>query len=94
MPAANSGRFGTSGRGILVGPGRQIASLAAFKSFPIRERIALRVQISFTNLFNHANFDIPALNISAPNSVATIRAIQARDLAGPRNGLIGARLDW
>ncbi len=94
VPAANSGRFGTSGRGILVGPGRQTASLAAFKSFPIRERIALRVQISFTNLFNHANFDIPALNISAPNAVSTIRAVQGRDLAGPRNGLIGARLDW
>lgn len=95
VPLANSGRFGTSGRGILVGPGRQIASAALFKSFPVRERVFLRVQVSFTNLFNRANFDIPALNISAPNAVGTIRAVQtARDLAGPRNGLIGARLDW
>lgn len=94
IPAANAGRFGTSGRGILIGPGRQTASLALFKSFPVRERVFLRVQMSFTNLFNHGNFDIPALNISAPNAVATIRAVQARDLAGPRNGLIGARLDW
>jgi hypothetical protein len=53
-----------------------------------------RVSISFTNLFNKANFDIPALNISAPNNVATIRATSGRDLAGPRNGLIGARLEW
>jgi hypothetical protein len=53
-----------------------------------------RVQVSFTNLFNHANFDIPALNISAPAVVGTSRAIQGRDLAGPRNGLLGARLDW
>lgn len=94
VPAANSGRFGTSGRNILVGPGRQIASAALFKSFPIRERVFFRVQISFTNLFNRANFDVPALNISAPNNVATIRATSGRDLAGPRNGLIGARLDW
>jgi len=65
-----------------------------FKSFPIRERVFFRVQISFTNLFNHANFDVPAVNISAPNAVGTIRAVQARDLAGPRNGLIGARIDW
>ena len=94
IPAANSGRFGTSGRGIILGPSRQTASAAMFKSFPLRERVFLRVQVSFTNLFNHANFDIPALNISAPNAVGTIRAIQARDLAGPRNGLIGARIDW
>jgi hypothetical protein len=93
-PPANAGRFGNSGRGILIGPGRQIASLAMFKSFPIRERVFFRVQISFTNLFNHANFDVPAVNISAPNAVGTIRAVQARDLAGPRNGLIGARIDW
>ncbi len=94
IPAANAGRFGTSGRGILIGPSRQTASAAMFKSFPVRERVFLRVQISFTNLFNHGNFDIPALNISAPNAVGTIRAVQGRDLAGPRNGLIGARLDW
>ncbi len=94
VPAANSGRFGTSGRGIIAGPGRQTASAALFKSFPVREKMFFRVQVSFTNLFNKANFDIPALNISAPNAVGTIRAVQARDLAGPRNGLIGARLDW
>jgi hypothetical protein len=89
-----SGRFGNSGRGILIGPGRQIASAGLFKSFPIRERMNFRVQISFTNLFNHANFDIPALNISAPSAVGTIRSTQTRDLAGPRNGLLGARLDF
>ena len=89
-----NGRFGNSGRGILIGPGRQTASAALFKSFPIRERMNFRVQISFTNLFNRANFDIPSLNISAPNAVSTIRAVQSRDLAGPRNGLLGARLDF
>ncbi|MBK9169805.1 MAG: carboxypeptidase regulatory-like domain-containing protein [Bryobacterales bacterium] len=94
VPTANSGRFGNSGRGVLVGPGREIASGALFKSFPVRERMFFRVQISFTNLLNRANFDVPALNISAPNNVATIRATQGRDLAGPRNALIGARLDW
>jgi hypothetical protein len=89
-----NGRFGNSGRGILAGPGRHAASAALFKSFPIRERIAFRIQISFTNLFNNANFDIPSLNISAPNTVAKIRSTQARDLAGPRNGLFGARIDF
>ena len=89
-----SGRFGNSGRGILTGPGRQVASAALFKSFPIGERMALRIQISSTNLFNRANFDAPNLSISAPNTVGRIRTIQTRDLAGPRNTLIGARLDF
>lgn len=89
-----NGRFGNSGRGVLIGPGRQAASAGLFKSFPIRERMFFRVQASFTNLFNQANFDIPALNISAQGAVARIRAVQGRDLAGPRNGLIGARFDF
>ena len=37
-------------------------------------------------------------NIADPGQVerltAEFRAIAGRDLAGPRNGLIGARLDW
>ena len=79
---------------IALGIARQVASAALLKSIPIRERMNFRVQISFTNLFNKANFDVPSLNISAPNAVGTIRAVQTRDLAGPRNGLIGARLDF
>jgi hypothetical protein len=93
-PPANAGRFGNSGRSILVGPGRQTASAGLFKSFPIRERMFFRVQVSFTNLFNRANFGTPALNISAPAAVGSITSIQTRDSAGPRNGLLGARLDW
>ncbi|MEX2263148.1 MAG: carboxypeptidase-like regulatory domain-containing protein [Bryobacteraceae bacterium] len=88
------GGFGNSGKGILVGPGRHVASAALFKSVPLGERMNLRFQMSFTNLFNTANFDVPSLNISAPNAVARIRATQGRDLAGPRNGLIGIRLDF
>jgi hypothetical protein len=89
-----SGRFGNSGRGVVVGPGRHIASAALFKAYPLSDRIMFRLQISFTNLFNNANFDVPALSISAPANVAKIRATQSRDLAGPRNGLIGARIEF
>jgi hypothetical protein len=89
-----AGRFGNSGRGIIVGPGRQAAHLGLFKSFPMGERVNLRFQATFTNVLNHPNFDNPVLNISAPGSVARIRSIQGRDLAGPRTGLIGARLDF
>ncbi|MBK9169583.1 MAG: carboxypeptidase regulatory-like domain-containing protein [Bryobacterales bacterium] len=89
-----NGRFGNSGRGILEGPGRQIASAALFKTVSITERVQFRIQASFTNLFNRANFNNPALNISAPNAVTRITNIQTRDLAGPRNALLGARIDF
>jgi hypothetical protein len=79
---------------VIVGPRRHVASAALFKSVPVGERMNLRFQISVTNLFNNANFDIPALNISAPAAVGTIRSTQTRDLAGPRNALLGARLDF
>ncbi|MEX2262986.1 MAG: carboxypeptidase-like regulatory domain-containing protein [Bryobacteraceae bacterium] len=92
VPAA--GNFGNSGRGILVGPGRQTASAALFKSVPFGERMNLRFQISFTNLLNRANFNVPNLNISAANAVGSIRGTQSRDLAGPRNALLGIRLDF
>jgi hypothetical protein len=90
-----SGRFGNSGRGILVGPGRHAFHAGLFKSFrPFGEHGALRFQISFTNIFNHANFGNPALNISTPASVGTIRSIQTRDFSGPRTGLFGIRYDF
>lgn len=43
------------------------ANAGLYKSFPVREKMYFRVSVSFTNLFNKANFDVPALNISAPN---------------------------
>ena len=54
----------------------------------------LRFQVSLTNLFNNPNFDVPVLNISAPAAVGTIPTTQTRDLAGPRNALLGARFEF
>lgn len=54
----------------------------------------LRFQVSVTNLFNNSNFDVPALNISAPVAVGTIPTTKTRDLAGPRNAVLGARFEF
>ena len=62
--APPNGRFGNSGKNILIGPGRQAVNLGAFKSFRITERVALRLQATFTNAFNHPNFGAPNANIS------------------------------
>lgn len=92
--APPNGRFGNSGKNILVGPGRQALNLGVFKSFSLTERIALRLQATFTNALNHPNFGTPNTNISAPASVGTVRSVQARDSGGPRQGLIAAFLSF
>jgi hypothetical protein len=48
------------------------------------------VQATFTNALNHANFGAPNASISAPASVGTVRSVQTRDSAGPRQGLLAA----
>ncbi len=88
------GRFGNSGRGILVGPGVQQTSLALFKSFRIVERAAVRYQIRATNALNTANFNNPASNISTPGSVAKITGTSGLSevLPGARSLEMGLRL--
>jgi hypothetical protein len=53
---AGASHFGTSGVGIVEGPGLQTYDLSVAKSFPIKERFHLRLQGDFFNAFNVANF--------------------------------------
>jgi hypothetical protein len=90
-----NGRFGNCGRGILVGPGRNVLNLGLFKSFRIAERGALRFQITATNALNRPHFANPALNILAPGTVGRISAaLLDRDFAGPREVVIGLRYQF
>ena len=89
-----NGRFGNTGRGIIIGPNRQAMNLGAFKSFRINERASVRFQATFTNVLNHPNFGNPNLSISAPAAVGTIRSTQIRDSSDARQGLIGIRIDF
>jgi hypothetical protein len=84
-----NGRFGNSGRAILVGPGQQLLHFGLFKTFQPVERISLRVQATFTNALNHTNFSNPNTNIAAPASVGTIRSAGA-----PRAGVVAAFLSF
>jgi outer membrane receptor protein involved in Fe transport len=94
-PPANAGRFGNAGKGILNGPGRSVLDLGLYKRFHITERRWLRIQGSATNVLNQPAFDQPALNISAPGAVARITSIYtASDFAGPREVMLGVRLEF
>jgi len=63
-------RFGTSGLGVLTGPGWWVADLALDKNFQITERVRLLLRWQVFNSLNHNNPGNPNTQIDAPASVA------------------------
>lgn len=51
------------GRNSMYGPSYQNVDFNVSKRFKVTERVALRLQGSFFNLFNHANFGLPSNNM-------------------------------
>ena len=60
---------GNSPRNFLTGPGFQAVDLALSRDFRFGERIKVRFRGEGTNIFNHANYDLP--NASAPANPAS-----------------------
>ena len=99
------GRFGTSGVGIIEGPGTINWDFAMSKSFNLTERVKLRVEVSFVNFLNHLNLGVPDMNLADPNDpvqtpdyrcgFGCITSAQGLyQFAGARSGQIGARIDF
>jgi hypothetical protein len=96
------GRYGTSGMGILEGPGTISWDFAVSKSFDLTERAKLRVEVSFTNVLNHLNLGDPDMNITHKNDPSQglcgfgcITSAQGLfQFSGARTGQIGARIDF
>jgi hypothetical protein len=63
---ASTGSYGTSGTGLVEGPGLQSYDLSLAKHFTVRERVDLKLQGDFFNAFNIANFS--TLNTVFTNS--------------------------
>jgi hypothetical protein len=91
VPASNIGRYGNCGVGILEGPGTSTFSLSAGKTFAISERIGLRYEAQFANLFNILNKDVPNMNV-ASSSFGQISQSQPVEQAGPRSIQMTLRL--
>ncbi|MBI4165459.1 MAG: TonB-dependent receptor, partial [Acidobacteria bacterium] len=71
------GKFGTSGRNILIGPGYSNTDLALQKKFTLPgERGAIQFRADFFNLFNQVNFANPVNTFISP---AFGRILSARD---------------
>jgi hypothetical protein len=81
--------FGTSGQGVIEGPGYSDFDLAFQKRFAIRESLGLQFRAEFFNAFNHTNLGNPATSFGSP-SFGTISTIvgNARDIQ------LGLRLDF
>jgi hypothetical protein len=93
VPAADIGRFGNCGVGILQGPGTATFSMSAGKTFHVTERIGLRYEAQFANLFNILNKDVPNTNV-ASSSFGTISQSQLVEQAGPRTIQMMLRLQF
>ena len=98
-PANNIGRFGNCSVGILRGPGTVTFAGTLGKNFPVTERVNLRFEAQFANLFNHVNLANPATNISSPTTFGVITNVQdpttsSGPSAGPRNGQLSLRLTF
>lgn len=91
VPASNIGRFGNCGVGILQGPPTQTFFMSAGKSFFLTERVELKYEAQFSNLFNILNKAIPNMNVSS-SSFGQITQAQDVQQAGPRSIQMQLRL--
>jgi hypothetical protein len=64
--------FGNSGRNIMLGPRSLTFDFSLYKNFTFLERLNLQFRSEFFNLFNRANFGLPASNISVPATAGII----------------------
>lgn len=87
-------RVGNAGVGILEGPGTIAVNAGLSKVWPIRERMRMRFEATFTNILNHTNFAPPATNVSNPATFGVLNAAQSAENAGNRTGQVALRLDF
>jgi hypothetical protein len=96
--APQLGRFGTSGRGVIVGVPTEVMHNSVAKHFYIKERARLRLEFLATNTLNHPNYLEPNTTITTVGSAARITNVTNRnekfDTAIPREIQAQIRLEW
>jgi hypothetical protein len=89
-----AGRFGSCGLGIMQGPGMIDVDLGLAKTFQFKERFRLRLEASFTNVLNHANYAPPATNVGNPSTFGVLQSVLPQGSGGNRVGQAALRLDF
>jgi len=87
-------QFGNLGRNALRGPGFTWSDLYLTKWFSLSERLKLRIDGQFFNLFNHTNFGLPVLVAAGvPGNRATQTGFGGLSYTtSPPTGLLGVGL--
>jgi hypothetical protein len=91
------GRYGTAGRGILIGPGTRVMHNAVAKDFPVKERATVRFEVLARNTLNHPNWANPNTNINEAGVGGIYNVIDLNtkfDAATPRNVQLHLRIEW
>jgi len=93
------GRFGTSGKGVIKGPGVNVWSVGLAKDFMFHERARLRWEMTATNFFNHPNWvnpitDITDSSVGVITSDGGVTGGSVGDRAGSRAFRMGLRLTY
>lgn len=95
------GRYGTSAKGVIKGPGVNVWHVGFFKNFEFAERgPRLRWELTATNFFNHPNWSNPNTSITSLDQVGVISGVggvngaSTGDLPGARSFRMGLRLEW
>ncbi|HZU27533.1 MAG TPA: carboxypeptidase regulatory-like domain-containing protein [Bryobacteraceae bacterium] len=82
------GHFGTSGPGIIIGPGTENWDLAGMRNIRFTERINAQFRAELFNAFNHASFN------SIDNYVDDSTFGRINGDRGPRTIQLGVKLYW
>ena len=77
------GRFGNSGRNILIGPGFQNWDVSLLKNFLLQERTNLQFRAESFNVFNHPNFIGVNTTVRFDNNGNPTGGFGAVNAAGP-----------
>jgi hypothetical protein len=87
-------QFGTLGRNALRGPDFFWSDLYLTKWFPVRDRLKLRLDVQFFNIFNHPNFGLPSMVLAGiPGKPSTQTGFGALTYTtSPPTGLLGVGL--
>jgi hypothetical protein len=87
-------RIGNAGVGILEGPGTIAVNAGLSKAWPLKEKLRLRFEATFTNALNHTNFAPPAMNVTNPSTFGVLQSAQTAEYGGNRTGQVALRLDF
>ena len=87
-------QFGNLGRNALRGPNFVWSDFYLTKSFPLTERVKLRFDTQFFNVFNHPNFGLPSMVLAGiPGKPSTQTGFGALTYTtSPPTGLLGVGL--